>query len=393
MRAPLLALVLIAWAPTADANPAAEGRKLALRHECNRCHTLPDIPHASDQKSCVRCHQQILAGTFDAPADTLAQWQKNITSLIEAPSLVNMGGRFEPTWLAGFLQSPFDLRPRLDASMPRLALSPEEATAIAAYLTATPRQALPKAPEGGDPARGRRLLGEKGCTLCHLFTGAPASDPAPSLPFELPNKALLRGMTLAPDLRHSRDRLNPSALLAQIKSPSARATDSPMPTIAMSEQDALDTASWILKAPLDPPPNRAIPPRLPVLARRVGYEEVSARVFRKVCWHCHAEAEYALGDGGPGNTGGFGFKGRGISFTDDISVASGGRDRSGQRRSLFKPLPEGDMPWLVASLRARQLEEAGKTLPGILGMPLGLPALSDRDIQLVESWIAQGRPR
>jgi hypothetical protein len=28
----------------------------------------------------------------------------------------------------------------------------------------------------------------------------------------------------------------------------------------------------------------------------------------------------------------------------------------------------------------------------VLGMPLGLPALSPEEIQLVDSWIAQGRP-
>jgi len=46
----------------------------------------------------------------------------------------------------------------------------------------------------------------------------------------------------------------------------------------------------------------------------------------------------------------------------------------------------------VAALLARQKEEAGET-PNVRGMPLQLPALSSEELQLVESWIAQGRKR
>jgi hypothetical protein len=48
---------------------------------------------------------------------------------------------------------------------------------------------------------------------------------------------------------------------------------------------------------------------------------------------------------------------------------------------------------LVAVLLARHKELAGQVTPGLRGMPLGLPALSAEQIQLVESWIAQGRPQ
>jgi hypothetical protein len=41
---------------------------------------------------------------------------------------------------------------------------------------------------------------------------------------------------------------------------------------------------------------------------------------------------------------------------------------------------------------AREKEEAGEQ-PSMRGMPLGLPALPPEDIQLVDTWIAQGRPR
>jgi hypothetical protein len=46
----------------------------------------------------------------------------------------------------------------------------------------------------------------------------------------------------------------------------------------------------------------------------------------------------------------------------------------------------------VARLRARQLEEAGQPDPNLRGMPLGFPALTPEELQLVESWLEQGRP-
>ena len=73
-------------------------------------------------------------------------------------------------------------------------------------------------------------------------------------------------------------------------------------------------------------------------------------------------------------------------------IASGALDEHGERRSVFAKLPDGT-PRLVAHLVARHVEEAGGRVDGVRGMPLGLPPLSFEDIQLVESWIAQGRPR
>jgi hypothetical protein len=142
-------------------------------------------------------------------------------------------------------------------------------------------------------------------------------------------------------------------------------------------------------APIEAPPPR---PRLPPLARPVTYDEVSAKVFKRTCWHCHGEPDYAVGDGGPGNTGGFGFKPRGLNLVDYGSVASGFVDDQGERHSAFEPLADGTAR-MVAALLARGGEEAGNPRADVRGMPLGYPALSPEEVQLVESWVAQGRPR
>jgi hypothetical protein len=51
------------------------------------------------------------------------------------------------------------------------------------------------------------------------------------------------------------------------------------------------------------------------------------------------------------------------------------------------------MPWLVAAMYARHVEVAGGKVEGVRGMPLGLPPMTLEEIQLVETWISQGRPR
>lgn len=100
----------------------------------------------------------------------------------------------------------------------------------------------------------------------------------------------------------------------------------------------------------------------------------------------------ALGDGGPGNSGGFGFPARHLDLSSYRRVASGLVDAQGERQSLFTP-SEGGAPLLVAALLARKEEEAGRPRPGLRGMPLGLPSLTLEQIQLVDTWIAQGRPQ
>ena len=98
------------------------------------------------------------------------------------------------------------------------------------------------------------------------------------------------------------------------------------------------------------------------------------------------------GDGGPGNSGGLGFKPRGLNLSDYNGVAAGYLDDKGERASVFIK-DEGDVPRLVKALLARHDEESGAETGPVRGMPLGYEPLSAEDIQLVESWVAQGRPR
>lgn len=374
---------------------ALDGAALVKRFECNRCHQGDRLEAPTADKACVGCHAAIHAGTFEAPKDILAHWQTRIVDLLAAPSLNAIGQRLRRSWVRDFLIKPHDLRPGSSAMMPRLAIDPRTAERIAAWLVPTEPPSLPDDPRWlAWPSRGRRAMERSGCMTCHAFSGVPALAISP-VPVKLEPAALELGMMLAPDLAHVRERFQPAALIAWLVDPPAQKPGTPMPKLGLSATEAADIAAYLLETRLAPTPPKAIPTRLPVLERRVPFREVSERVFHRICWHCHSEPDLALGDGGPGNTGGFGFAGRGLNLRDYASIAAGSLDDAGQRRSIFRKIESGPLagtPKLLAHLLARQVEEAGQEVPGLRGMPLGLPAMSPEDIQLVESWIVQGRP-
>lgn len=371
--------------PPAPSGDAARGLALIQRYECGRCHDGAYMEPQPRNKHCFRCHQDILAGRFDAPPEAVREWRQRVRHLAFVPSLALSQTHYRRAWIERFLLNPTDLRPHLVPTMPRLALSPSEARDIATAIAPGDEPAVSF--RGADAARGRELLDTKGCGACHLFTGVPQLSTTPPSSGGVPSAAV----ALAPDLRAAREKLRADGLLEWLLDPAAVKPGTQMPDVGLSRSEARDIALYILTAPLDAVKTAPPPARLPILERHVTYDEVSQRVFRKTCWHCHSEPDYAIGEGGPGNTGGFGFKGRGLSLADYDGVASGMLDEHGDRQSVFAPMPDGT-PRLLAALLARQVEEAGGSVPGVRGMPLGLPALSPEEIQLVETWIKEGRP-
>ena len=372
---------------TALPGAAARGKELVRRYECNRCHEGTGLGTAVLTKNCFSCHERIMQGRFPVSAAALARFRPHVASAREAPSLSALGQRLQASWIRSYLLSPRDLRPKLTPTMPRLALDAEQASDIVAYLTAgTGPDSVPALPDG-NAERGRELMDQKGCAGCHAFGGVPdftALEPAPA------GSDAARAAALAPDLRFTRERFRKDRLLAWLLDPRAIKADTRMPSFGLSLDEASDIASYIVGAPLTPEV-RASFVALPPLTRHVTFEEVNRRVFSRTCHHCHTDAESSGGDGGPGNTGGFGFVARGVSFSSHASILAGYVDASGARRSLFEPLADGT-PRLVAALLARHDEQSQSPRGDVRGMPLALPPLGADDIQLVASWVAQGKP-
>ncbi len=376
-------------ATRAAAGDAARGAKLVAELECRRCHEAAVAVAPAPEKNCTGCHTEIVEGRFPADEDQLARWQSRIQHFVTLPPLTRSGDKLRSSWVARFLLEPHDLRPGLEESMPRFELTAEQASDIAASIA--PRDATEAEKPEGDAQRGRELLEQKGCGTCHRMSGVPPLA-VRKLELELDDARLAKAMRLAPDLARSRERLLPGYVERWLEKPSAVDPNTLMPDIPLSKREARDIAAYVLTTPLAAGPPKKPFERLPLLTRPVLFAEVKQRVFRNTCWHCHADPDYAIGDGGPGNTGGFGFAGRRINLAEHETVLAGYVDDAGERRSLFLPDGTNGENHLVRALLARHSEEAGTKVPGVRGMPLGLPALSAEEIQLVETWISQGRP-
>ncbi|MCA9628888.1 MAG: c-type cytochrome [Myxococcales bacterium] len=369
--------------------------------ECARCHDGSGVETPPLTKQCVGCHRAIQAGGLKLTDPTtgkvssptpavLAEWQGHIVHLRHVPDLADLGETLRPEWLARFLANPHDLRPALPASMPRLPLSEEQARDVAAYLTRTAPRPVAGRVNAGDARRGAGVFASHGCGKCHAF--GPAQRPeAASDPRFLAPDALL-----APDLQFTRERFRTDRLDAWLEDPQRVRDGALMPKPKLTPAERRDVIAYLLEAELPKPARQALRAPLPLLTRPVTFDEVNQAVFRKVCWHCHAQPSFARGDGGPGMTGGFGFEPRRLDLSAYGAILAGYLDDAGETRSVFTPAAafEGERdshPMLLAVLLARQREELGFAA-SVRGMPLGLPALSPPQIQLVASWIDQGRP-
>jgi len=351
---------------------AERGAALFARYECARCHGPSDGATAPEpSRDCAGCHRSIHDGTFRPWPAAAHGWQDRIHHFLQVPSLHELNQRLRRDWFVNYLQRPVDLRPYLQETMPRLAIDAEQALDLAAYLGL---DEAPGATLHGNPVPGREAFFSQRCHDCHAFSGAEMPGVERDL-FERP-----ASRKLAPDLAFTRQRWQPDALERWL-------------TRANHVHSAAhrDVVAYIFSAPLTSPAPRSAPRRLTILEREVRFAEVSARIFRKTCWHCHSNPEYAIGDGGPGNTGGFGFAGKGVDLSDHPAVLSGYLDANGERHSLITGGPSG-VPRLLEVLLTRQIEETSGASSALRGMPLALPALAPEDIQLVETWLAQGAP-
>jgi len=385
--------------PVEPMGDVARGKEAVARFQCARCHEGMDTEPASPTRHCVQCHVKVMAGGFDAKPKA-SDWKKHVAHLAAVPSLRGAQKRFRYEWLVRYVTEPHDLRPALSQNMPRLAISRDEARDVAAYLIdgAAAMRPPSEALEGADAERGRKVMDNLQCGSCHRMSGAAALTAGTPLGPEAPTtyqrsaEEKRPAVMLAPDLRFTRERMHASALVAWLLDPASIKADTLMPKPGLTREQAKDVAAYILRTPLAPPAPRPVPEALTNLERRVSYDEVAREVFDVTCRHCHGNPDDALGDGGPGNTGGFGFKRRGINLTSYEEIQGGYLDDAGKRHSLFEPTADGT-PRMVAALNARHREEAGTPTPNLRGMPLGFAPLSAEQIQLVSSWVAQGRPR
>ncbi|MEW6304877.1 MAG: c-type cytochrome [Verrucomicrobiota bacterium] len=85
-------------------------------------------------------------------------------------SLAGMGSKTTAAALAKYLENPLAVDP--SGRMPHLALSGEEALAIAEHLVTARNGGFEKPAPPGNPARGRQVVASSGCLNCHTLKDA-----------------------------------------------------------------------------------------------------------------------------------------------------------------------------------------------------------------------------
>lgn len=405
------------WTDATRAAAIQEGEAVLVKHECRRCHTIDALPDPARPLHCTSCHQFIDGLKPDDPLytkiaeknghDVLQRYQDNISHLKEVPDLSRLGARVRPDWIPGFLAEPFDLRPVLEESMIRNKLTEPERLAIARYFAAVADRpdpahpdfrppAPPARPSDPEMARARELFRAKACATCHTVGNVDFGVTAGQL------VAAAEITRLAPNLRFVRERMDPADAARWILDPQAVQPGAKMPKLGLSPAEAELLVAWLFHVDpeLKPTPASTPAPAPPPLEREVGWAEVKEEVLGDVCVHCHMNDHEK--DPGPGNSGGLGYLGVGLSMrTYEAIVAGYG---PGVCTSLEAQGAETQAA-LVDTMLKRRVEalrdfvapfddyERPPYPPGASrGMPMGLPPRSDAQIQLVVSWIAQDCP-
>ncbi len=326
---------------------------------------------------CQSCHQWVRTVAEDPAMRAKAmavfplweRYERTVHSYLSTPDLA-AASRLEPEWVADWLADPHDVRPLMDEGMPRFALGAAERRDIASALVAT-RPEIPRteAPSAERVRRGEVVFTEAGCPACHTFGTAHT----------------LAVLPLAPDLIHTRDRMTPDVVSAWMASPTSFSADAGMPAVNLSPDDLLAVRDYVLladvTAPEAPAPSELSAPGV----EAVVWSQVEERVFGRICVHCHMDPAQNDGRRGPGNAGGFGWPATGLELQTYDSVKA---NEHAIVAAMMRRRKEAARDHVAAGQRPAALQR-----PRAPGMPLGLPAIGDADLQLVLAWYAQGAPK
>jgi mono/diheme cytochrome c family protein len=391
------------------------GSAVIEKHQCTRCHAIEGEKDWPRDMSCRGCHEWIMETKGDPEAikerkKKFKQWDKylrNITHYTDVPDLSKLGSRVNASFIESYLAAPFDLRPVMEESMIRNQLTEEERKILARYFAAkggapdpktTKQMALPPKKDAL-VTEGEDLFREKGCASCHLFANkdfgaqVDAAFLADMKPFS----------ALAPDLRFAKEKVRPDVLLDWIVDPKSVDPDTKMPVQGVSRDEAEaiaqflwygDPGAWMSEAPATKKAK----------GRKVTYAILEREIFKKICEHCHMdEGSY---DNGAGNGGGMGYQGRGLSLESFASFKKGSKQEDGTYASILRPGKSG-RPILIERLERRKEENKRDMVKPFAqlgdqtkisfpsegpGMPLGLPALTEEQLQMIQSWIDAGAP-
>jgi cbb3-type cytochrome oxidase cytochrome c subunit len=219
-----------------DAPVVAKGYRLAERYGCYACHKIEWFPTKRRPGPSLENLQAKL------PADFIAAW-------IAGPK------EFRPTtWMPQFFHlenyAPEESVVKSEYGAGRDILGKEwdqsSIDAITAFLIdRAPKQPLPKVPVQGDPVRGRETMRLVGCLSCHNM--APYGDAQPATK----DLALERRGTNehGPNLRGINTKVNADWLFWWIKDPANYWSETLMPNLRLSDEEAADIVAYVMEDP------------------------------------------------------------------------------------------------------------------------------------------------
>jgi mono/diheme cytochrome c family protein len=387
---------------------AERGQRIVGRAQCGRCHALPGSggrAPAARERSCAGCHAWIHDSLEDPGAAAEARrrfplwdrYQKNVRSFLAVPDLAASAGRLDEAFLARYLRAPFKVRPALGEEMIRTGLDEGDAAAAASWLAAAARRerrpseladrarAIPLSRAAADVAAGAIVFERLACRQCHALGNRPAFTSA----------------VPGPDLALVRERMRPDTVAAFIADPPSLGGQPIMPRYPIDAVQAARLRDFLWASAAIPPSPSSFPSPCPSpcpeLATPVSYATIRREILDVTCIHCHMDARRNGGEGGPGNTGGLGYRGAELDLESWAGIVRGARDETG-RHSILVGCRGEEAP-LLARLRARtqehDRERAGPAAVrpgGPPGMPLGLRPLTPARFQLLLTWLAQGAP-
>jgi mono/diheme cytochrome c family protein/peptidoglycan hydrolase CwlO-like protein len=215
--------------------PLLRGTK--VQSNCVSCHLnvqpLKEAPVLAqgqrlfEQIGCTGCH--------------LAKGYEDIPKI--GPSLRRVSAKVDPSWMVRWIQNPHVFRPR--TRMPNFAFREGEAVAIASYLWSVSKQegdkwlqenSMPEGLKEGDKAlidQGKQLTEAIGCKGCHGFAAGEFST------------VLGQNKDVVPNLQNIATKVGPQWIYHWIKNPKGYNPDTRMPSLRLSDQEALAITSYL----------------------------------------------------------------------------------------------------------------------------------------------------
>ncbi len=274
-------------------HPLLRGEKLQAR--CGKCHMdVANIDHAAhiangqklfENLGCAGCH--LVEGLEDLPK--------------VGPYLRRIGAKVDPSWLTRWVTNPHQFRP--STKMPNFLFTPEQGTAVAAYLLkASAKESedwLAQYPEptGVDPhdaalvQRGQELTQQIGCRGCHSFTegehgprlGAGIEETDASVPADQGSQ-LRTSKDIAPNLANVAEKTNGRWIYHWLKNPRHFSPVSRMPSLRLSDDEAAALTSYLLTLGAKKPEPEE---RLAALAKPEEAADGEKLVRKYGCAGCH----------------------------------------------------------------------------------------------------------